>query len=98
MNVGPASRGGSGDTVGNTAYRADFRQTGGSSFRIVVDVGEWDGSLFMNSPGQSGDPESPHYSDLFEGWTANEAFPLLYGREKIEAETERKIVLEPKGM
>ena len=83
--------------MGNTAYRADFRQTGGSSFRIVVDVGEWDASLFMNSPGQSGDPGSLHYSDLFEGWAANEAFPLLYGREKIEAATERRIGLEPTG-
>ena len=97
LNVGPASRGGSGDTVGNTAYRADFRQTGGSSFRIVVDVGAWDNSLFMNSPGQSGDPGNPHYSDLFEVWAEGGAFPLLYGREKIEAETERRILLEPKG-
>ena len=97
LDVGPVPRGGSGDTVGNTAYRADFRQTGGSSFRIVVDVGAWDASLFMNSPGQSGDPGSLHYSDLFEGWAANEAFPLLYDREKIEAATERRIVLEPRG-
>jgi penicillin amidase len=97
LDVGPAPRGGSGDTVGNTAYRADFRQTGGSSFRIVVDVGEWDESLFMNAPGQSGDPGSPHYSDLFEGWAANDAFPLLYSREKIEAVTEERILLEPQG-
>jgi penicillin amidase len=97
LDVGPAPRGGSGDTVGNTAYRADFRQTGGSSFRVVVDVGEWDASLFMNSPGQSGDPGSPHYSDLFGGWAANDAFPLLYTREKIESATEKRIVLEPKG-
>jgi penicillin amidase len=96
LDVGPAPRGGSGDTVGNTAYRADFRQTGGSSFRVVVDVGEWDASLFMNSPGQSGDPGSPHYSDLFGGWAANDAFPLLYTREKIESATEKRIVLEPK--
>ena len=81
----------------NTAYRADFRQTGGSSFRIVVDVGEWDGSLFMNSPGQSGDADSPHYSDLFEGWAEGGAFPLLYSRAKIEEATEERIVLEPKG-
>lgn len=98
LNVGPAPRGGSGDTVGNTAYRAeDFRQMGGSSFRIVVDVGGWDGSLFVNSPGQSGEPGSPHYSDHFEGWAANEAFPLLYTREKVEGETVRRIVLEPRG-
>jgi penicillin amidase len=97
FDVGPVPRGGSGDTVGNTAYRADFRQTGGSSFRIVVDVGEWDESLFMNSPGQSGDPWSLHYSDLFEGWAVNEAFPLLYGRGRIEEATGQRVVLEPKS-
>lgn len=98
LGVGPAPRGGSGDTVGNTAYRpADFRQTGGSSWRLVVDVGGWDGSLAMNSPGQSGDPSSPHYDDLFPAWASDGAFPLLYSREKVEEATERRIVLEPKN-
>jgi penicillin amidase len=97
LDVGPAPRGGSGDTVGNTAYEVEgFRQTGGSSFRIVVDVGSWDESLFMNSPGQSGEPQSTHYADLFEGWAADEAYPLLYDRGKIEAATGQRIVLEPK--
>ena len=83
--------------MGNTAYGGkDFRQTGGSSFRIVVDVGSWDDSLFMNSPGQSGDPRSPHYADLFEAWAADEAFPLLYSREKVEEAAEQRIVLEPR--
>ncbi|MPZ89924.1 MAG: penicillin acylase family protein, partial [Nitriliruptorales bacterium] len=71
--VGPVPRGGSGDTVGNTAYTPDFVQTGGATFRIVVDVGNWDASLAMNSPGQSGDPDSPHYADLFEAWSRGEA-------------------------
>src|SRR3712207_9338210 len=45
LAVGPAPRGGSGDTVGNTGYLADtFVQTGGATFRIAVDVGDWDGS------------------------------------------------------
>jgi len=96
LAVGPAPRGGSGDTVGNTAYLADtFVQTGGATFRIVVDVGDWDGSLVMNSPGQSGDPHSPHYSDLFEAWSRGEAFPLYYSRERVEAVTERRIRLRP---
>jgi len=74
LDVGPAPRGGSGDTVGNTAYRLeDFRQTGGSSWRVVVDVGGWDDSLIINSPGQSGDPARPHYSDLFHPWARDEA-------------------------
>jgi penicillin amidase len=97
LNVGPLPRGGSGDTVGNTAYRVeDFRQTGGSSWRVVVDVGNWDDSLAMNAPGQSGDPRSPHYADLFQEWAQDSAFPLLYSREKIEAANEQRIVLVPK--
>jgi penicillin amidase len=96
LDVGPAPRGGSGDTAGNTAYRLeDFRQTGGSSWRVVVDVGGWDDSLIMNSPGQSGDPASPHYSDLFRPWARDEAVPLLYSRRRIEAAAERRILLEP---
>ena len=96
LDVGPAPRGGSGDTVGNTAYRLEhFRQTGGSSWRVVVDVGEWDNSLMMNSPGQSGDPASLHYSDLFLPWARDEAVPLLYSRRKVEAVTEKRIILEP---
>jgi penicillin amidase len=95
LAVGPAQRGGSGDTVGNTAYTPNFVQSGGSTFRIVIDVGNWDGSLVMNSPGQSGDPDSPHYADLFERWAAGEAFPLLYSRDAVEAATEQRIRLRP---
>jgi len=97
LDVGPAPRGGSGDTVGNTAYQPeDFCQTGGSSWRVVVDVGGWDNSLAMNSPGQSGDPNSPHYSDLFRPWASDGSFPLLYSRKKVEEAAEWRIVLGPK--
>jgi penicillin G amidase len=60
-------------------------------------VGNWDGSVAMNSPGQSGDRDSPHYDDLFEPWSRGEAFPLLYSREKVEEATERRIRLRPPG-
>ena len=94
-NVGPAERGGSGDTVGNTRYGDDFRQTSGASFRMVIDVGAWDASVAMNNPGQSGDPRSPHYRDLFEPWAADEAFPLLYTRPAILEAAEARIELIP---
>ncbi|HVS64719.1 MAG TPA: penicillin acylase family protein [Thermoanaerobaculia bacterium] len=96
LEVGPLPRGGSGDTVGNTSYRTDtFRQRSGASFRMVVDVGAWDRSVAMSSPGQSGDPASPHWDDLFPEWAADRAFPLLYSRDRIEAETTLRIELEP---
>jgi penicillin amidase len=93
--VGPLPRGGSGDTVGNTAYTPDFVQSAGSTFRVVVDVGDWDRSLAMNSPGQSGDPESPHYADLFQPWAENAAIPLLYSRASVEAALKHHITLKP---
>jgi penicillin amidase len=64
---------------------------------VVVDVGEWDDSLFINSPGQSGDPASTHYSDLFRPWARDETVPLLYSKRKVEAAAERRVVLEPTG-
>jgi penicillin amidase len=62
---------------------------------MILDVGNWDNSLVMNSPGQSGDPFSPHYADLFPRWATDQAFPLLYSREFIEAVAEQRILLQP---
>lgn len=62
---------------------------------MVLDVGEWDNSVAMNSPGQSGNPGSPHYDDLFPMRAKDEAFPLLYSREKIEEVIKSRITLEP---
>ncbi|MFJ9729381.1 penicillin acylase family protein [Streptomyces sp. NPDC101209] len=94
-HVGPLPRSGSGDTVGAAAYDQNFRQTSGSSFRMVVDVGAWDSSLAMNSPGQSGDPRSPHYNDLFAPWARGEAFPMLYSRQAVLRHAEMTIRLRP---
>lgn len=95
--LGPLPRGGSGDTVSAAAYSADFVQRTGATFRIVMDVGAWDNSVAMNSPGQSGNPESPHYADLFPKWAQDQAFPLVYSREAIERHQEHRLLLVPPG-
>ncbi|MGN6792645.1 MAG: penicillin acylase family protein [Streptosporangiaceae bacterium] len=94
--IDPLPRGGSSATVGATTYLPDFTQYSGATFRLVVDVGGWDNSVVMNSPGQSGDPASPHYADLFALWAADEAVPLLYSRDRIEAVAEERIRLVPR--
>lgn len=91
--VGPAPRPGSGDTVGMASYDSQFRQVVGSSFRIAIDVGDWDESRAMNAPGQSGDPRSPHYQDLFDSWVRSESFPLAFSREAVQRHAERTIWL-----
>ncbi len=96
INVGPIPKDGSAFTPNQSSYRAaDFRQTNGASFRIVVDVGDWDNSRAINHPGQSGDPDSPHYRDLAPLWRAGQYFPLLYSRKAIDTATEKVIHLKP---
>jgi penicillin G amidase len=93
LNVGPLPRGGYENTVGSTG--SSRRQTSGASFRIVVDLKDWDSMIATNSPGQSGNPSSSHYRDLFDLWAEDEYFPLYYSKEKIESIKERDIVLTP---
>jgi penicillin amidase len=96
LNVGPLPKHGGAYTPNQSTYRAsDFRQTNGPSFRVVVDVGNWDNSKAVNSPGQSGDPDSPHYRDLAEKWLHGEYFPLLYSRRMVVDATAQRIKLEP---
>ena len=96
LNVGPFPKQGGGHTVNVSSYDpANFRQIGGASFRVVIDVGDWDNSRAMNTPGQSGDPASPHYRDLAPLWLKGEYFPLLYTKAKVDAATERRIDLVP---
>ena len=93
LEVGPFPRGGDSFTVNNTG--TEDEQTVGASFRFIADLSDWDRSLGVNTPGQSGDPADPHYRDLARLWADGEYFPVLYSREKIVAITERKTVLQP---
>lgn len=75
----------------------DYRVTAGASFRMVLDVGAWDNSRVINTPGQSGSPGSPHFRDLFPVWAAGEFVPLSYSRPAVEAATETVLKLSPAG-
>jgi len=95
-DVGKLPVGGSGSTPMNTTYRAtDFRLTVGASFRMVADVGDWDESRVINTPGQSGDPRSPHYDDMATLWASGDYVPLLFSRPAVDAAAELRIRLLP---
>ena len=98
INIGPLPKQGGEYTPNQSGYRTeDFRQTGGPSFRVIVDVGNWDNSRAVNHPGQSGNPDNPHYRDLAPLWLHGEYFPLLYSRTAIERATESRIRLVPQN-
>lgn len=96
MSIGPLQTPGSSSTPRAQSYRAsDFNVTAGASVRMVMDVGAWDNSVVMNTPGQSGDPYSAHYRDLFPMWAEGSYVPLAFTREAVDRVAERVIKLKP---
>ncbi len=93
FDVGALPRGGDSYTV--TATGGGDNQTSGGSFKIIADTADWDSSLGMNNPGQSGDVNSSHYRDLYELWARGKYFPIFYSRAKVESVTEKRWDLRP---
>ncbi len=91
--VGPMPRGGDGTTVSATG--GGDNQTSGGSLKIIADTEDWDNSVGLNTPGQSGDPESTHYRDLFPLWAQGQYFPIAYSRKKVDSVTESVTRLTP---
>ena len=93
LDIGPLPRGGSSNTVNMTG--SGYNQRSGASFRIIADCSDWDNSVGTNCPGQSGDPESPHYKDLIGPWAEGRYFPIYFSRKKVLSAAESILVLSP---
>ena len=87
-------RGGNGYTPGSTS--SNLSQSSGASFRVIIDTKDWDNSLATNSPGQSGDPRSPFYRNLYKDWADDKYFKLLYSKKKIKTNLHSKEVYYPR--
>jgi penicillin G amidase len=95
LDIGPTPRRGSGSTPGATG-NGDL-QTHGASFRVIIDTRDFDNALFNNAPGQSGNPESKFYHNLFESWAADKLLPVHFSKTKVEALALEKILLKPQN-
>ena len=94
LNRGPLARPGDGNTVNSTSG-SNLRQTNGASFRMILDVSNWDNSVMTNVPGESGDPSSRHYDDLLADWAAGRYHPMPFTRKAVEAAAIEKWRLVP---
>jgi len=72
-----------------------WRVGGGASYMQVIDVGGWDNSVFLNLPGQSNDPQSPHYRDQYDPWIAGRMLPMLFSPRAVDGNVARRAVLQP---
>ena len=94
FDVGHMPRGGDAYTI--TATGGTDNQGAGGSFKIVSDTYDWDNSVGLNNPGQSGDVNDPHYRDLYELWSRGKYFPIFFSRPKVESVAEKTITLAPR--
>ncbi len=96
FDLGPLARPGDEFTVNATAVPSDsWEQADGASYREILDTSNWDRSIAVNTPGQSGQPTSPHYSDLAPLWDRGDYFPLAYSADAVKSATQQTLVLEP---
>lgn len=93
FDVGRLPRGGDAYTI--TATDSTDVQANGASFKIVSDTYDWDNSVGLNNPGQSGDVGDPHYRDLYELWARDKYFPVFFSRPKVESVAEKTTILTP---
>ena len=80
-------------TPGSTGYY--LNQSSGATFRVIIDTKDWDNSIATNSPGQSGNPESPFYNNLYESWSKDEYFKLLYSKKEVNSHLHNKTIYYP---
>jgi penicillin amidase len=93
MNLPPVARGGDGTTPNATG--AGARQTAGASYREVIDLSNWDASVTINVPGESGQPESAHYGNLLPLWAEGKYHPLAFSRAAVERVAAERLRLVP---
>ncbi len=82
LNTPLLPRGGNQFTPGSTGRNEN--QSSGATFRLIVDVNDWDASVGANSPGQSGDPDSKYYMNLFAMWANDDYFPVYYSKALVK--------------
>ena len=69
--------------------------TGGSSFRAVVDVGNWPTGIASFGPGHGGSPGDRHYRDLYDSWLNNVPVPLAFDPQHVKSVAETVFQLAP---
>jgi penicillin amidase len=98
FNVGPVPLGGDSNTPAQAGVHplTPLANPGAiANQRTVVDLGDPERSRFVLAGGQSGNPLSPHYADLFEVWRRGEGVPIAWSRAAVEAATVDRLVLRP---
>ncbi|MEV4946549.1 penicillin acylase family protein [Streptomyces sp. NPDC053755] len=97
LNRGPWNLGGGEAAVNATGWNAagGYEVVWVPSMRMVVNVGDWDRSRWINLTGASGHAYHSNYADQTDKWAKGELLDWSYGKAAVEASTEDTLVLRP---
>jgi penicillin amidase len=99
FNLGPYQLGGGSGAVDATAWNAGrgYEVTAGPSMRMVVDVGQFDRSTWVNVTGTSGHPVDSHYDDQVGAWREGRSFSWPFTDAATRAATDDEQQLVPRS-
>ena len=97
LDDGPYSISGDGTTLFNTEYSFTdpYYTTLGPSMRYIFDFSKPNEFLFVLPNGQSGNPFSPHYSDMTNNWLNKGYYKLSIDEQSIKSSNFEKLILLP---
>ncbi|MFE7775711.1 penicillin acylase family protein [Streptomyces sp. NPDC057445] len=97
LNRGPWNLGGGEAAVNATGWNAagGYEVIWVPSMRMVVNVGDWDKSRWINLTGASGHAYNAHYTDQTDKWAKGELLDWAYGEQAVSGATKDTLVLKP---
>lgn len=98
FNVGPIPVGGDTDTVCQSSSQPDEgyqANLANPSYRQILDFSDFNRSLWVKPPGQSGRVGSPHFKDQVVSWMKGDFFPMVWDRKEVESIAQRAMQLLP---
>ncbi len=63
----------------------------------MIDLADVERSRYVVAGGQSGNPVSPHYRDLFALWRRGQGVPIAWSADAVRASTVDRLVLRPEA-
>ncbi|MEV0576273.1 penicillin acylase family protein [Streptomyces sp. NPDC050392] len=97
LNRGPWNLGGGEAAVNATGWNAagGYEVVWVPSMRMVVNVGDWDKSRWINLTGASGHAFSAHYTDQTDKWVNGELLDWSFGTNAVAGATTDTLTLKP---
>lgn len=98
VNAGPVRTSGSNETINRAGWsvEAPYAVGGLSSLRMIVDMADPDGGLWIHTTGQSGHPASLYYREMIDRWRNVLYDRMRFTRAAVEGATAHRQTLQPR--